>query len=596
MLHRLRAFVPQRRPTTRGGADLSDARLLHPTRVRPNEQEKAILADLVRELDALDLGSRMVRPYGRVKPYIIEIPYGPHAPVRVVVATRETRNWYDRPHRDFTFEQIADAGLVRAGDVVFDIGSNVGVTTAWYAMAVGPEGSVHAFEPVPWNVAISRATMRLNGLANVTIHPFGLAAEADEHAWRPDGAGGRQAEESGPVLAFQPLSAVAHLAPNFVKIDVEGAEDDLAQADWAALASIRRGVMKFHPNEIAARDVDPRHVLSQFLSAGFALRHSVPDGPIVTGHEDVLEAWHLYLSRPRRLREEIASVTPRRARAGRDDRAILDTLSRELDAIEAKIPMLENNERVDPYILDIAYPGRALRAVVAIRETKSWYDRPHNEFTFAEISRSGLLRPGDRVFDLGCNVGLTTVWAALMVGRSGQVDGFDPFPWNVAVARACAQINGVAERVRIHGVGVGREARTIEVPIVRARTVPIARGQATPEDDEGEREQTMDIRVEALETFAHLRPTYVKIDVEGAEAELSHCDWSQFPDVRSGLLEVHGTDIAERGETVRDVVRRFHAAGFAMRRSRWDGPLVTGDEALVEDWHLYMTRSVQESA
>src|SRR5687768_6606900 len=37
--------------------------------------------------------------------------------------------------------------LVRPGDLVMDVGANVGAHTVWFAKAVGPGGVVLAFEP-----------------------------------------------------------------------------------------------------------------------------------------------------------------------------------------------------------------------------------------------------------------------------------------------------------------------------------------------------------------------------------------------------------------------------------------------------------------
>src|SRR5687767_6759239 len=46
-------------------------------------------------------------------------------------------------------EQRVMAGLVRPGDVVFDIGTNIGLHTALLSRLTGPTGRVYAFEPNP---------------------------------------------------------------------------------------------------------------------------------------------------------------------------------------------------------------------------------------------------------------------------------------------------------------------------------------------------------------------------------------------------------------------------------------------------------------
>src|SRR5262249_28834498 len=41
------------------------------------------------------------------------------------------------------------ARLITQGDTVFDVGANVGYTTLLCAVAAGPNGTVHSFEPHP---------------------------------------------------------------------------------------------------------------------------------------------------------------------------------------------------------------------------------------------------------------------------------------------------------------------------------------------------------------------------------------------------------------------------------------------------------------
>jgi FkbM family methyltransferase len=61
-------------------------------------------------------------------------------------------------------------GLVRPGDVVLDVGANVGYYTLTAAELCGESGQVHAFEPIRENCARIEDGVALNGLRNVTVN------------------------------------------------------------------------------------------------------------------------------------------------------------------------------------------------------------------------------------------------------------------------------------------------------------------------------------------------------------------------------------------------------------------------------------------
>jgi FkbM family methyltransferase len=67
---------------------------------------------------------------------------------------------------------------LRPGDRFLDIGANVGIYTLLGTLAVGPTGSVDAFEPVPATLQRLRENLRLNAVQNVHVHEAAVGAEA----------------------------------------------------------------------------------------------------------------------------------------------------------------------------------------------------------------------------------------------------------------------------------------------------------------------------------------------------------------------------------------------------------------------------------
>ena len=71
------------------------------------------------------------------------------------------------------------AGLVRRGDVVFDVGANQGLFTALMSNLAGRDGRVHAFEPSPDTCRLLRATLeaRARNPANVVVNATAVGAD-----------------------------------------------------------------------------------------------------------------------------------------------------------------------------------------------------------------------------------------------------------------------------------------------------------------------------------------------------------------------------------------------------------------------------------
>lgn len=89
---------------------------------------------------------------------------------RLNLRYRETLGIACLLHGGFETEEIEImCGLIRGGSTAIDVGANVGAFTIPFAYAVGPTGTVLAFEPLPDNVKRLRANVELNRLSNVRI-------------------------------------------------------------------------------------------------------------------------------------------------------------------------------------------------------------------------------------------------------------------------------------------------------------------------------------------------------------------------------------------------------------------------------------------
>ncbi len=134
--------------------------------------------------------------------------------------------------------QNALVDLIRPGNVVLDVGANVGFFTMIAARATGPSGIVLAFEPVADNADALEANARRNRFDHVRTHRIALADRTGEaEIILTDHPGGATLASAGlrppdargraevPVARFDDLrDQHAVPAPDVIKIDVEGAE------------------------------------------------------------------------------------------------------------------------------------------------------------------------------------------------------------------------------------------------------------------------------------------------------------------------------------------------------------------------------------
>lgn len=68
--------------------------------------------------------------------------------------------------------------LIRKGDIILDIGANLGYYSKLFARWTGPQGHVHSVEPVKiYNEVFRKAT---TGYPNITLYPYALGTEEKE--------------------------------------------------------------------------------------------------------------------------------------------------------------------------------------------------------------------------------------------------------------------------------------------------------------------------------------------------------------------------------------------------------------------------------
>ena len=96
---------------------------------------------------------------------------------------------------------------VRAGDIVFDVGANIGLFSLWVYDHFGPDVAIYAFEPVPSIFQVLELNIRTLPSITVKPLPFGLSRVRNtvEFTYYPDEPGWSSASQYRPGywLEFQ---------------------------------------------------------------------------------------------------------------------------------------------------------------------------------------------------------------------------------------------------------------------------------------------------------------------------------------------------------------------------------------------------------
>lgn len=206
-----------------------------------------------------------------------EAPRGPHSFLLPFFDTN-IGHWMKQHGSMNPMQSYEMQSLLQAGDVVIDVGANLGCYTVPFAERVGQFGKVLAFEPFRWLQQVATANVAMNGISNAWVFPVGLGTSYSRFEARPpqlrffSSPGGvrlQQQQDSvkpdeamqlydwdtlpemitvvsldellitrGPAADFLGVPAVEDV--RLIKIDVEGMEKEV-------IAGARQVVQRFRP-------------------------------------------------------------------------------------------------------------------------------------------------------------------------------------------------------------------------------------------------------------------------------------------------------------------------------------------------------------
>jgi FkbM family methyltransferase len=155
---------------------------------------------------------------------------------------------------------------LKLGDVMYDVGANIGFFSLLAARLVGPPGLVFAFEPDPDNASRIQEHIEANSLKQISVvtspvwssNERVFFARSSDHSSRLIGSV-TMARDSAEGFYLQAVTlddfARRHGAPMLVKMDVEGGEAEVLKGALRVFSDSRPRLLCEVHHEAAARAV-----------------------------------------------------------------------------------------------------------------------------------------------------------------------------------------------------------------------------------------------------------------------------------------------------------------------------------------------------
>ncbi|HEY3135904.1 MAG TPA: FkbM family methyltransferase [Blastocatellia bacterium] len=180
--------------------------------------------------------------------------------------------------------------MIKSGNVVLDIGANIGYYTLIFARLVGREGKVFAFEPDPANFRLLEMNVKANGFDNVVLVQKAVSdmtgkcslylCESNKGMHRIYRS--RYCKRSIEIESIRLDDLFVHSCDriDFVKIDAEGSEWAVFQGMPLLLKRCEHLTMmtEFAPYAIKEFGLEPLEYLSLLEDLGFQLYQLDYDG------------------------------------------------------------------------------------------------------------------------------------------------------------------------------------------------------------------------------------------------------------------------------------------------------------------------------
>ncbi len=166
-------------------------------------------------------------------------------------------------------DYLLNSGVIKKGDIVLDIGANIGYYALAEAKIVGETGKVYAIEPVSSNFKLLKKNINLNNLTNVATFQYAFGdrnsmAEIFVSNFSNLSAVNKNAA-GGEIVEVQPVNMMTidefvkdKETPKLIRMDVEGYEYEILKGMQSTLKENVKILMELHtaPGYLSPQKLD----------------------------------------------------------------------------------------------------------------------------------------------------------------------------------------------------------------------------------------------------------------------------------------------------------------------------------------------------
>jgi len=179
------------------------------------------------------------------------------------------------------FETEIVKKIIKKGDVVVDIGANIGYYTLLFAKLVGNDGKVFAFEPEPTNFELLKKNSEINSYKNVTLIKKAVSNKTEKTMLHlsKDNKGSHTLVntkyDDGSIeiesIRFDEYFKKYSGKINFIKIDIEGSEVNAIKSMFSFLRKMEqiKILVEFSPFMINKSGINPKTFLNLLTDLDF---------------------------------------------------------------------------------------------------------------------------------------------------------------------------------------------------------------------------------------------------------------------------------------------------------------------------------------